>query len=83
MKIVIQRHCVQGITFNAITIRIRLRALNTASIGSGVTKSDHVQTIGSIPMRRRIHVDITKEVEDDIEKSTDYRVIDISHNSRV
>ncbi|KAF4598325.1 hypothetical protein EYR38_006722 [Pleurotus pulmonarius] len=74
---------VVGITFNAITIRIRLRALNTASAGSGITKSDHVQTIGSVPMRRRIHVDITKEVEDDMEKSTDYRVIDISHGSRV
>ena len=51
----------QGITFNAITIRLRLHAMaESASGGSG---SQHaVQTIGSVPMRR-IHVNIAKDVE--------------------
>ncbi len=48
----------QGITFNAITMRIRVHTLEKHS----VTSSDKVRTIGSIPLRR-IQVDITQDLE--------------------
>ncbi len=48
----------QGITFNVITMRIRLRTLEKHSM----TSSDRIRTIGSIPLRR-IQVDITEDVE--------------------
>ncbi|KAF4582651.1 hypothetical protein EYR40_002574 [Pleurotus pulmonarius] len=54
----------QGITFNAITIRIKLRAINNSAVNSEYTRSEPVQTIGSMPMRR-IKVDITTQIEDD------------------
>lgn len=54
----------QGITFNAITIRIKLRAINNSAVTSEYSRSEPVQTIGSMPMRR-IKVDITTQVEDD------------------
>lgn len=50
-----------GITFNAITIRLKLHSMSESSS----MKSSHahpVQTIGSMPMRR-IHVNISKDVE--------------------
>ncbi|KAF7416425.1 hypothetical protein PC9H_002691 [Pleurotus ostreatus] len=53
-----------GITFNAITIRIKLRAINNSAVTSEYSRSEPVQTIGSMPMRR-IKVDITTQVEDD------------------
>lgn len=64
---------VVGITFNAITLRIKLHTFNTPrSLLSG-NSSNGVQTIGSVPMRR-IQVNITRDVEDqsyDIEPSFD------------
>lgn len=57
-------HGIQGITFNAITIRIALRSQNALRRLGGVTTigstSNH-QTIGHIPMRH-LAVSITKEV---------------------
>ena len=50
----------QGITFNVITMRIRVHTLEKHH--SGVASSDRVRTIGSIPLRR-IHVDIAQDVE--------------------
>lgn len=54
----------KAITFNTITLRIKLQAAaeSSKSITSGV--SAPVQTIGSIPMKR-IHVNIDREVDDD------------------
>ncbi|KAG6865532.1 hypothetical protein C0991_001725 [Blastosporella zonata] len=54
-----------GITFNAITLRIKFHAMSqsTSRVVSAVTHPEAVQTIGSIPMRR-IHVNITKDIED-------------------
>ncbi|KAF7419689.1 hypothetical protein PC9H_002281 [Pleurotus ostreatus] len=53
-----------GITFNAITIRIKLRAIQKSASSTAFSRSDQVQTIGSVPMKR-IQVDITTEMEDD------------------
>ncbi|KAL4255970.1 hypothetical protein AB1N83_011465 [Pleurotus pulmonarius] len=55
-----------GITFNAITIRIKLRAMSKSANSTAFSRSDQVQTIGSVPMKR-IQVDITTEMEDDSE----------------
>ncbi|KAJ8507009.1 hypothetical protein ONZ45_g10574 [Pleurotus djamor] len=56
---------VVGITFNAITLRIRLRTLASPSNNSyQLSRSDPVQTIGSAPSRK-IKVDITTQIEDD------------------
>ncbi|KAG6831336.1 hypothetical protein H0H92_011251 [Tricholoma furcatifolium] len=54
-----------GITFNAITLRIKLHVMSQSSsrIASAVTHPEAVQTIGSIPMRR-INIKVTKDVED-------------------
>jgi len=49
-----------GITFNAITIRLKLHAM--AESASNSVNTHPVQTIGSVPMRR-IHVNISKDVE--------------------
>uniref|UniRef100_A0A8H8CGP2 Uncharacterized protein n=1 Tax=Psilocybe cubensis TaxID=181762 RepID=A0A8H8CGP2_PSICU len=53
-----------AITFNTITLRIKLQshADSQKSIASGI--SGPVQTIGSMPMKR-IHVNIDREVDDD------------------
>ncbi|KAH0586590.1 hypothetical protein J132_03934 [Termitomyces sp. J132] len=51
-----------GITFNAITIRIRLRTMADSS-NQPSSGSHHVQTIGSMPLRR-IQVNISHDVED-------------------
>lgn len=56
----------QGITFNAITIRIKLRAISNSGNTTAFSRSDPVQTIGSMPMKR-IKVDITTQMEDDTE----------------
>ncbi|KAF4580788.1 hypothetical protein AB1N83_008955 [Pleurotus pulmonarius] len=53
-----------GITFNAITIRLKLRAMQNSSSTSVFSTSDPVQTIGHLPMKR-IRVDISREIEDD------------------
>ncbi|KAJ8502822.1 hypothetical protein ONZ45_g11409 [Pleurotus djamor] len=56
---------VVGITFNAITLRIRLRTLSSSSSNAfPLSRSDQIQTIGTAPARR-IKVDITTEVEED------------------
>ncbi|KAG6909247.1 hypothetical protein DXG01_001429 [Tephrocybe rancida] len=63
-----------GITFNAITLRIKLHVMAKASssrIASAVTHPEAVQTIGSIPMRR-IHVNITKDIEDHVDSHYTY-----------
>lgn len=55
-----------GITFNAITIRIKLHSMKGESSShqhSSAAASHPTQTIGSVPMRR-IHVNITQDVED-------------------
>ncbi|THV06491.1 hypothetical protein K435DRAFT_960469 [Dendrothele bispora CBS 962.96] len=50
-----------GITFNAIAIRIRLHL-----IGSQAAANDHVDTIGSMPMRRvQIQVTTQRSVDND------------------
>ncbi len=48
----------QGITFSAITMRIRVHTLEKHSVPS----SDRLRTIGSIPLRR-IQADITQDLE--------------------
>ncbi|KAF7422193.1 hypothetical protein PC9H_010348 [Pleurotus ostreatus] len=53
-----------GITFNAISIRIKLRAIGNSHNSSSQPGSPVVQTIGSLPMKR-IKIDITTQVEDD------------------
>ncbi|KAL4262251.1 hypothetical protein AB1N83_008956 [Pleurotus pulmonarius] len=53
-----------GITFNAISIRIKLRAIANSSNLSSQPGSPVVQTIGSLPMKR-IKVDITTQIEVD------------------
>lgn len=55
-----------GITFNAITIRIKLRAMSNSANSTAFSRSEPVQTIGSMPMKR-IKVDITTQMEDDAE----------------
>ncbi|KAF7423932.1 hypothetical protein PC9H_009230 [Pleurotus ostreatus] len=55
-----------GITFNAITIRIKLRAMSNSANSTVFSRSEPVQTIGSMPMKR-IKVDITTQMEDDAE----------------
>jgi len=53
-----------GITFNAITIRIKLHTIvGEGSSNEGSRAMNPVQTIGSMPMRR-INVNITRDVED-------------------
>ncbi|KAF8073468.1 hypothetical protein FPV67DRAFT_1477990 [Lyophyllum atratum] len=52
-----------GITFNAITIRIKLHAISEGSSHQGSAATHPVQTIGSLPLRR-IHVNITQDIED-------------------
>jgi len=63
----------QGITFNAITIRIALRSQNALRRLGGVSTigptSEH-QTIGHMPMRH-IAVNITKEVDDHTDSPND------------
>ncbi|KAJ4466754.1 hypothetical protein J3R30DRAFT_3583420 [Lentinula aciculospora] len=52
-----------GITFNAITIRIKLHSIS--AVGSRNVSSNGVtQTIGSMPMRRRIQVNISRDIEE-------------------
>ncbi|KAG9227899.1 hypothetical protein CCMSSC00406_0009733 [Pleurotus cornucopiae] len=53
-----------GITFNAITIRLKLRGIQNSNSASIFSSSDPVQTIGHLPMRR-IRVDISREIEED------------------
>ncbi|RDB24654.1 hypothetical protein Hypma_008225 [Hypsizygus marmoreus] len=55
-----------GITFNAITIRIKLHTIAGASSSHPSSGTNPVQTIGSIPLRR-IHVNITRDVEDHVD----------------
>ncbi len=56
----------QGITFNAITIRIKLRAISNSVNTTAFSRFNPVQTIGSMPMKR-IRVDIPTQMEDDAE----------------
>ncbi|KAJ8690591.1 hypothetical protein PTI98_012007 [Pleurotus ostreatus] len=65
----------QGITFNAITIRIKLRANSTA-----FSRSDPVQTIGCMPMKR-IKVDITTQMEDDTDPKQSFPESSVAHSS--
>lgn len=67
----------KGITFNAITIRIRLH-LMAGSTSKPPSRDHHVQTIGSMPLRR-IEVNITQDVEEN--SYTDYNVGKLSHTS--
>ncbi|KAF8990041.1 hypothetical protein BDQ17DRAFT_1434037 [Cyathus striatus] len=56
-----------GITFNSVTVRIKLQSLKEA----GMQRHDEnnpIETIGSMPLRH-IKVNITKEVENDAENS--------------
>lgn len=64
--------CCQGITFNAISVRIALRQSETlanasrsfSNTNAHAATEGHVQTIGSIPMRPMpISINITKDVE--------------------
>ncbi|KAF7421078.1 hypothetical protein PC9H_011598 [Pleurotus ostreatus] len=64
-----------GITFNAITIRIKLRANSTA-----FSRSDPVQTIGCMPMKR-IKVDITTQMEDDTDPKQSFPESSVAHSS--
>jgi len=53
---------VVGITFNVITLRIKLHAMSKPTNHS--SSSGPVQTIGSVPVRPRIHINITQDTED-------------------
>jgi len=56
-----------AITFNTITVRIKLNAaMEGAKSPASSNQENQVQTIGSTPMRR-IHVNINREVDDDID----------------
>ncbi|KAF8985492.1 hypothetical protein BDQ17DRAFT_1376745, partial [Cyathus striatus] len=56
-----------GITFNSITVRIKLQSLKEAGLQTQ-DANNPVQTIGSIPLRH-IKINITEEVENDTEYS--------------
>jgi hypothetical protein len=57
---------VVGITFNAITIRIKLHTFKPGSYNISNSGTTPVATIGSMPMRR-IQVNITKDIEDQVD----------------
>ncbi|KAF7421088.1 hypothetical protein PC9H_011608 [Pleurotus ostreatus] len=65
----------QGITFNAITIPVKLRANSTA-----FSRSDPVQTIGCMPMKH-IKVDITTQMEDDTDPKQSFPESSVAHSS--
>ncbi|KAF8829824.1 hypothetical protein HHX47_DHR2000210 [Lentinula edodes] len=52
-----------GITFNALTIRIKLHSISTAGGGHSMSFDGATQTIGRLPMRR-IQVNISRDVEE-------------------
>ncbi|KAG6826070.1 hypothetical protein H0H92_001231 [Tricholoma furcatifolium] len=52
-----------GITFNAITLRIKLHMVAESNSQISTAGTNPVQTIGSLPLRR-IHVNITHDIED-------------------
>ncbi|KAJ3920377.1 hypothetical protein F5877DRAFT_38188 [Lentinula edodes] len=52
-----------GITFNALTIRIKLHSISTAGSGHSMSFDGATQTIGRLPMRR-IQVNISRDVEE-------------------
>ncbi|KAJ7580416.1 hypothetical protein C8J56DRAFT_867223 [Mycena floridula] len=62
-----------GITFNAITIRIRLRTPSEHGGSRSNGSRNPTQTIGSIPMRR-IQVDITQDYDTDDLPNNDSRL---------
>ena len=77
--------CFQGITFNAISVRIALRQSETLSAsrsfgnshgGGGMHATEGpVATIGSIPMRPMpISISITKDVEAHGDRGSDSQV---------
>ena len=76
--------CLQGITFNAISVRIALRQSETLTSGAsrsfGNSHHPHategqVATIGSIPMRPMpISISITKDVEAHGDRGSDSQV---------
>ncbi|KAJ3775200.1 hypothetical protein FB446DRAFT_638356 [Lentinula raphanica] len=54
-----------GITFNALTIRIKLESMSTTEVHSDVEGA--TQTIGRMPTRRlQVHVELEHRVEDDL-----------------
>ncbi|KAF4588657.1 hypothetical protein EYR40_010210 [Pleurotus pulmonarius] len=69
----------QGITFNAITIRIKLRAISNSANSTAFSRSDPVQTIGSMPMKR-IKVDITTQMEDDTDPKQSFPGSSVAHS---
>ncbi|KAF4568386.1 hypothetical protein AB1N83_013072 [Pleurotus pulmonarius] len=68
-----------GITFNAITIRIKLRAISNSANSTAFSRSDPVQTIGSMPMKR-IKVDITTQMEDDTDPKQSFPGSSVAHS---
>ncbi|KAF8979609.1 hypothetical protein BDQ17DRAFT_1439389 [Cyathus striatus] len=56
-----------GITFNSVTVRIKLQSLKEAGMQTQ-NANNPVQTIGSMPLRH-IKINITKDVENDAEDS--------------
>ncbi|KAF8984895.1 hypothetical protein BDQ17DRAFT_1436838 [Cyathus striatus] len=53
-----------GITFNSVAVRVKLQSLREAGTQTHST-NNQVQTIGSMPLRR-ININVTKEIENDL-----------------
>lgn len=53
----------QAVTFNIITVRIKLQSAAAARLMS-MQSTEHIQTIGSVPMKR-IEINVDRDVDDD------------------